>query len=207
MTDPSKRKPSQRKAEILHVLAGMLEAQPGTRLTTAKLAEAVNVSEAALYRHFPSKAKMYEALMEFAEASVFERISIILATTQDPFERSEQIVSLVLTFCEKNPGITRLMTGEPLAGESPRLRQRAGLFFERIETQLRQIFRETHLTPDQELSLNPSEAASLLSSLLEGKVIQFVRSDFKLSPTLELPNQISRVLQALKASPPAAPAP
>lgn len=145
--------------------------------------------------------------MEFAEASIFERISIILSKTQDPFERSQQIISLVLTFCEKNPGITRLMTGEPLAGESPRLRQRAGLFFERIETQLRQIFRETHLAPGQGLSLNPSEAASLLSSLLEGKIVQFVRSDFKLSPTLDLPNQISRVLQALMATPPAAPYP
>ncbi len=206
MTETAKKQPSQRKTEILHVLASMLEQQPGARLTTAKLAEAVNVSEAALYRHFPSKAKMYEALMGFAEDSVFERISIILSTTQDPFARSEQILSLVLTFCEKNPGITRLMTGEPLAGESPRLRQRTSLFFERIETQFRQIFREVHLTGDQPLSLNPSEAASLLSSLLEGKVIQFVRSDFKTSPTLDLSNQISLVLEALRGAAPGSPA-
>ena len=195
-TAPAPKKPNRRE-EILTNLAQMLESQPGARLTTAKLAASVGVSEAALYRHFPSKARMFEALIAFAEETIFERITLILSSTVNPTARSQQITTLILTFCERNPGITRLLAGDPLAGEVPRLRQRASQFFERIETQLRQVFREAHLAPNAAPSLSPGSAAHLLACLIEGRVLQFVRSDFTLLPTHRLPEHLSLISQAL----------
>ena len=175
----------------------MLESQPGARLTTAKLAAAVGVSEAALYRHFPSKARMFEALISFAEETIFERITLILSSTHNSDARSQQITTLILTFCERNPGITRLLAGDPLAGEVPRLRQRASQFFDRIETQLRQVFREADLAPNTATRLSPSSAAHLLASLIEGRVLQFIRSDFNLLPTHRLTEQLALIGEAL----------
>ncbi|MBT3462193.1 MAG: nucleoid occlusion factor SlmA [Gammaproteobacteria bacterium] len=195
-TAPAPKKPNRRE-EILTNLAQMLESQPGARLTTAKLAASVGVSEAALYRHFPSKARMFEALIAFAEETIFERITLILSSTVNPTARSQQITTLILTFCERNPGITRLLAGDPLAGEVPRLRQRASQFFERIETQLRQVFREADLAPNAAPSLSPGSAAHLLACLIEGRVLQFVRSDFTLLPTHRLPEHLSLISQAL----------
>ena len=194
---PKKR---NRREEILTNLAQMLESQPGARLTTAKLAASVGVSEAALYRHFPSKARMFEALITYAEDTIFERITLILSSTGNPAARSQQITTLILTFCERNPGITRLLAGDPLAGEVPRLRQRASQFFERIETQLRQVFREADLAPSAARTLSPASAAHLLASLIEGRVLQFVRSDFTLLPTHRLTEQLGLISQALGGS-------
>jgi TetR/AcrR family transcriptional regulator len=161
----------------------MLEQGPGQKITTAKLAREVGVSEAALYRHFPSKAKMLEALIEFVEESIFSRIAIILEKPQSTADRCNQLLLLVLTFSEKNPGISRLLTGEPLTGESTRLRKRVNQFFERIETQLRQILRESELHGEKPPKLDPNTSALLMLNLLEGRLGQFVRSDFQKYPT------------------------
>lgn len=172
-----------RKEQILQSLAAMLEQSPGARVTTAGLARQVGVSEAALYRHFPSKAKMFEALIEFIENTIFSRVSIILSEENSTEARCNQVLTLLLTFSERNPGITRILTGDPLSGESERLRMRVAQFFERFETQLRQILREAEIRKDHQTTLDINVAANLMLSTVEGKICQFVRSDFEKVPT------------------------
>ncbi len=193
---PSKNRPS-RKEQILQSLATILEQSPGGRITTALLAEHVGVSEAALYRHFPSKAKMFEALIEFIETTLFSRISQILNDEENTRVRLQLILSLILTFCERNPGITRILTGDPLAGETERLRIRVNQLFERIETQLKQVLREMPMRGEGELAADPSAAANLLLSTVEGRISQYVRSDFEKRPTENWNEQWQLLMQVL----------
>ena len=184
VTNETQKKPS-RKDQILQSLATILEQSPGQRITTARLAKHVGVSEAALYRHFPSKAKMFEALIEFIENTIFSRITQIMSEEMQADKRCEMILGLILTFSERNPGITRILTGDPLAGETERLRQRVTQLFDRIEAQLRQIIREMPLRGEQKTSTDPIVAANLLLSLVEGRIGQYVRSNFERKPTTE----------------------
>ena len=184
VTNETQKKPS-RKDQILQSLATILEHRPGQRITTAGLAKHVGVSEAALYRHFPSKAKMFEALIEFIENTIFSRITQIMSEEMQADKRCEMILGLILTFSERNPGITRILTGDPLAGETERLRQRVTQLFDRIEAQLRQIIREMPLRGEQKTSTDPIVAANLLLSLVEGRIGQYVRSNFERKPTTE----------------------
>ena len=196
VTNDEQKKPS-RKEQILQSLATILEQSPGGRITTAGLAKHVGVSEAALYRHFPSKAKMFEALIEFIENTIFPRISQIMNEEVDADKRCEKILGLILTFCERNPGITRILTGDPLAGETERLRQRVTQLFDRIEAQLRQIIREMPIRGQQKTSTDPVVAANLLLSLAEGRIGQYVRSDFERKPTTEWDAQWQVVREGL----------
>jgi TetR/AcrR family transcriptional regulator len=184
VTNETQKKPS-RKDQILQSLATILEQSPGQRITTAGLAKHVGVSEAALYRHFPSKAKMFEALIEFIENTIFSRITQIMSEEMQADKRCEMILGLILTFSERNPGITRILTGDPLAGETERLRQRVTQLFDRIEAQLRKIIREMPLRGEQKTSTDPIVAANLLLSLVEGRIGQYVRSNFERKPTTE----------------------
>jgi len=173
-----------RRQAILEVLARELEAHPGSRITTAALARAMGVSEAALYRHFASKAKMFEGLIEFAEEAVFTRVSRILDEQDDPVARCEAILRLLLGFSEKNPGITRVLTGEALTGENERLRNRSAQFFDRIETQLRQVLREANLRSDGPRPRIPiAAAAALMLAVADGRLIRYVRSGFTAPPS------------------------
>jgi len=172
-----------RKQQILEVLAAQLEQQTGARITTASLARAVGVSEAALYRHFASKARMYEALIGFAEDSVFGLVNRILEEEPDMQARCEKILRLLLGFSERNPGITRVLLGDALVGENERLRVRAGQFFDRLETQLKQVIRTGMLAGNLREKGNATALARLMLALVEGRMNQYVRSDFKLSPT------------------------
>lgn len=174
---------SSRKEQILQSLARMLETGPGERITTAALAREVGVSEAALYRHFPSKAKMFEGLIVFIEETLFTRISRILEEEPAALHRCEKILVLVLTFAEKNPGMTRLMTGDALAGETERLRQRISQLFDRLEAQLKQILREAQIRENLKAAISPAVMANLLMASAEGRLMQFVRSEFKKPPT------------------------
>ena len=174
-----------RKEQILQSLATILEQTPGGRITTAGLARHVGVSEAALYRHFPSKAKMFEALIKFIEDTLFSRISQILTESASAEVRCEKILGLLLTFSEKNPGISRIMTGDPLAGETDRLRHRVSQLFDRIETQLRQILREMPLRGETPFPGDQTVAANLMLAMAEGRIGQYVRSDFHRLPTSE----------------------
>jgi TetR/AcrR family transcriptional regulator len=178
----SERKAS-RKEQILQALAHMLEATPGGRITTAALAKEVGVSEAALYRHFPSKAKMFEGLIEFIEQSLFSRISMILKEEPDALTQCGQILHLLLAFSEKNPGITRILTGDAITGETDRLRQRVVQLFDRIETQLKQVLREAELKEGRRTRLSATQSANLMLSAAEGRICQFVRSGFARAPT------------------------
>ena len=123
----------------------MLESNPGGKITTAALAAEIGVSEAALYRHFPSKARMFEGLIDFMEDTIFSRISRILNEGSTALVQCEKIILLVLTFAEKNPGISRVLNGDALVGETERLRDRASQVFNRLDTQLKQIFREAEI--------------------------------------------------------------
>jgi len=150
MTD-NEKKPSRRQ-QILEALAHELEMNPGERITTAGLARAVGVSEAALYRHFPSKAKMFEGLIEFIEDSIFTLINRILKEEVSSLKRCENILSLLLGFSERNPGLTRILSGDILTGETERLRVRVGQFYERLETQLKQVLREGEMNKEVNLT-------------------------------------------------------
>ncbi len=175
---------ANRKQQILEVLAAELESKPGSRITTAGLAQAVGVSEAALYRHFASKAKMFEALIEFSEESVFGLIGRILKEQQDVEVRCYQIGTVVLKFAERNPGIARLLMGDVLLGENERLRQRVGQFFARLETQFRDLLRHWAAnSTSQKLRSDVVPVANLLMAVICGRIAQFVRTDFKLAPS------------------------
>lgn len=167
-----------RKQLILETLARELESNPGDRITTAGLARAVGVSEAALYRHFASKARMFEGLISFAEESVFSRINQILEKEKETEARCAQVLYLLLGFADRNPGIARVLLGDALVGERERLLERVQQFFERIEAQLRQVLREAAMRQDAALRLEPEAAASLLTAFVEGRLHQFERSRF-----------------------------
>ena len=171
-----------RRQQILETMAFQLETSPGKTITTAGLAKAVGVSEAALYRHFASKAKMYDALIEFIEESVFGLINRILEDEKSALARCEGILTLMLGFAQKNPGLTRLLVGDVLIGETERLRKRIDKFFERLETQLKQVLREGQASQELDTQLPVSEQANLLTSVIQGRLLQFVRSEFKALP-------------------------
>lgn len=178
------QKPSRRH-QILEALAQELEKSPGERITTAGLARAVGVSEAALYRHFPSKAKMFEGLIEFLEETVFGLINRILNDDKRAVVRCEKILTVMLGFAARNPGISRILVGEVLTGETERLRQRIGQFFDRIETQLKQVLREGELAGELRSGDNIGAIANLMLAMAEGRINQYVRSGFKRSPMVE----------------------
>ena len=175
-----------RREQILTVLTIELEKKLGLPITTSTLANSVGVSEAALYRHFASKAKMFEALINYAEESVFSLINRILEQETDPTIRCYKIINLILSFSEKNPGITRLLIGDILLGENERLHHRVTQFFERIELQIRQILREANLTNGPRPISNIDAAANQMLIYIEGKLSQFVISSFKNKPTEHL---------------------
>jgi TetR/AcrR family transcriptional regulator len=172
-----------RRQQILTVLASELEKNLGLPITTSSLANAVGVSEAALYRHFASKAKMFEALINFAEESIFGLINKILDQETDPTVRCEKIIHLILSFSEKNPGITRILIGDVLLGENERLHTRVTQFFERIESQIRQILREANLGNGPRPISNIDAVADQILTYIEGKLSQFVKSSFGKKPT------------------------
>ncbi len=180
-------KPGERRVQILETLAGMLE-QPGAeRITTAALAAKLDVSEAALYRHFASKAQMFEGLIEFIEQSVFTLVNQINEREPDPSAQVHKVLTVLLQFGEKNPGMTRVMVGDALVFENDRLLARMNQFFDRIESQLRQSLR---LVAEAAGSAQPTVEANLRASVLTafvvGRLQRYTRSGFKRSPTEQL---------------------
>ncbi len=180
---------SSRREQILQALAAMLETHPGSRITTSALAAEVGVSEAALYRHFPSKAKMLEGLIEFMEESLFPRIKRATDEEHSVERRCAAVLNLLLRFAETNPGFARLLVGDALQGEDERLRSRIRQLFDRVETELRSIVRSwaTQRVPAPRLA--PAQIANLLLACVEGRINQFVRSEFRLTPTKDWDDQ------------------
>ena len=185
-TDP---KPVPRRQQILEALAREIEQRPASRITTARLAGVVGVSEAALYRHFPGKAAMFEALIEFAEEAVFGLVNRILAEEPaDARHRCERIVELVLRFAEHNAGLTRVLIGEALVGEDRALSERVGRFFERLEAQLRMVIRDAG---DADLTQRSEAGASanLIVAFMLGRMHQYSSSGLRRRPTENLDRQ------------------
>ena len=194
-------KPSRRQ-QILEALAVELEQRPGVRITTAALARSVGVSEAALYRHFPSKARMFEALFEFAEDSVFGLLNRIQTDGAAVPQQLEQAATVVLKFAELNPGITRCLLGEALVGEHERLRDRADRFFERFETQLRRIVNIAGLSVSDRPAYSATRTASLICAVCEGRMARYSRTGFRRRPTEDWAEEwaaLSRLLVARDA--------
>lgn len=193
-TDP---KPIPRRQQILEALAREIEQRPASRITTARLAGVVGVSEAALYRHFPGKAAMFEALIEFAEEAVFGLVNRILA--EEPAaarRRCEGIVRVVLGFAEHNAGITRVLIGEALVGEDRALSERVTRFFERIETQLRMAIRDAG---DASLTQRSEAGASanLIVAFILGRMHQYSASGLRRRPTEDLDRQWAMIAGAV----------
>lgn len=191
-------KPGERRTQILQVLAGMLE-QPGAdRITTAALAAKLDVSEAALYRHFASKAQMFEALIDFIETSVFGLVNQIVDNPHPlpPPGKAARITSVMLQFGDKNPGMTRLMVGDALVYENERLVARMNQFFDRIESSLRQALRaaaeaQGSLTP----TVQANAQASVWVSFIIGRLQRYARSGFKRLPTEQLEASLRALAQ------------
>jgi len=172
----------ERKQQILQSLAEALEQSPGGRITTARLAESAGVSEAALYRHFASKAKMYEGLIEFAEASIFELVVKIKQQEQSASEQILSILYVLLGFAARNAGITRVLMGEAIVGEKNRLQTRIAQFWARLETELRQILQASGLRGEHQQLGQSAALASFLMSYVEGRLQQFLLSRFRDQP-------------------------
>ena len=192
---PRKRpKPGERRIQILQALAGMLE-QPGAeRVTTSALAARLDVSEAALYRHFASIAQMFEGLIEFIEQSVFTLVNQIIERETVHAVRLQKIVTLVLQFAEKNPGMTRVMAGDALVFENERLQERMNQFFDKLEASLKQILREASAANADTPTLDAQVRASVITAFMLGRLQRFSRSGFKRAPTEHLQASLAIVL-------------
>jgi TetR/AcrR family transcriptional regulator len=180
-------KPGERRVQILQTLAGMLE-QPGSeRVTTAALAAKLSVSEAALYRHFASKAQMFEGLIEFIESSVFTLVNQISEREGSGAAQAQKIIAVLLQFGEKNPGMTRVMVGDALVFEHERLLTRMNQFFDRIESALRQALRsEADANGSATPTVDANAQASALTAFAVGRLQRYARSGFKRNPTEHL---------------------
>ena len=189
-------KPGERRVQILQALASMLE-QPGAeRVTTAALAARLEVSEAALYRHFASKAQMFEGLIDFIEQSVFTLVNQILEREgATGAQQAARILTLLVQFAERNPGMTRVMVGDALVYENERLQQRMNQFFDKIESTLRQVLRgaaaaDGSATP----SVDAQVRAAALTAFVVGQLQRFARSGFRRAPSEHLEATIALIV-------------
>lgn len=193
---PKRPKPGERRAQILQTLATLLAQPGGERITTAALAASLQVSEAALYRHFASKAQMFEGLIDFIEQSVFALINQIQTQTQ-PLDsgtrQAGQIITMLVRFAEKNPGMARVMVGDALLLEHERLQLRMNLFFDKIEAALRQCLRDDAGAQDCAPPLTQARAAVLVA-FARGRLQRYARSGFKRLPSEQLDSCLTLIL-------------
>lgn len=184
------RKPGERRLQILQTLAAMLQEPQPEKITTAALAARIGVSEAALYRHFSSKAQMFEGLIEFIEQTLFGLIARITADTPSPSAQIEAILSMLLNFAAKNPGMTRVLIGDALVHENERLQKRINQLHDRIEAQLRQCLR---FCGDKQSELS-GPLANLLQCMVVGRWHQFAKSGFSRPPGGDIELLMARLL-------------
>jgi TetR/AcrR family transcriptional regulator len=188
-------KPGERRVQILQALAAMLEQPGGERITTAALAARLDVSEAALYRHFASKAQMFEGLIEFIEHSVFSLINQIVEREQAAADGAgdtgvrqvTKVVAMLMHFAEKNPGMARVMVGDALVFENERLQQRMNQFFDKIESTLKQCLRDGAATSASATPTADAQVcASVVAAFVAGRLQRFARSGYKRLPSEHL---------------------
>jgi len=195
-------KPGERRIQILQALAGMLEQPGGERITTAALAARLDVSEAALYRHFASKAQMFEGLIEFIEQTVFSLINQIVEREQVAADgavdagarQAAKVVAMLMQFAEKNPGMARVMVGDALVFENERLQQRMNQFFDKIEATLKQCLRGSAVVASATPTVDAQVRASVLAAFVAGRLQRFVRSGFKRMPSEHLETSLQVLL-------------
>jgi TetR/AcrR family transcriptional regulator len=187
-------RPGERKTQILQTLAEMLEQPHAARITTAALAARMQVSEAALYRHFASKAQMFEGLIEFIEHTIFSLINQIGATEPLGLAQARNMIGMLLTFSERNKGMTRVLTGDALVTEDNRLQERINHINDRIEASFRQALRtavqDGGLPPDADVSAH----ASLLTHFVLGRWLRYAQSAWRVAPTTHLDEQLRLAL-------------
>ncbi|WP_431475937.1 nucleoid occlusion factor SlmA [Massilia eburnea] len=185
--------PGQRKLQILQALAEMLEHPKGEKITTAALARKLDVSEAALYRHFASKAQMFEGLIEFIESTVFGLINQIADKQADGLAQARDILGMLLHFSSSNPGMTRVLIGDALVNEDERLQQRMNQFYDRVELSLKQALRAA-AAEGQAHEADVSARAGLLVSFVLGRWHRYAKSGFKSNPSQDSAVQIALLL-------------
>ena len=187
-------KPGERRVQILQALATMLE-QPGAeRITTSALAARLEVSEAALYRHFASKAQMFEGLIEFIEQSVFTLVNQIAEREPNPALRGRRLVMMVLQFAEKTPGMTRVMVGDALVFENDRLQERMNQFFDKLESSLKQSLRDAATASGAATpTVDAQVRASVAIAFMVGRLQRFARSGFKRLPSEHLEASLATI--------------
>ena len=186
-------KPGERKLQILQTLASMLEQPKSEKITTAALAARMDVSEAALYRHFASKAQMFEGLIEFIESTIFGLINQITAQQEDGLQQVQAMVNMLLNFAERNPGMTRVIIGDALVNEDARLQLRMNQFIERVELAIRQALRlavSQHQTAEADAAIR----ANMICSLVLGRWHRFAKTGFQQNPCENAQEQIRLLL-------------
>jgi TetR/AcrR family transcriptional regulator len=188
-------KPGERKLQILQALAGMLEQPKGEKITTAALAKRLDVSEAALYRHFASKAQMFEGLIDFIESSVFGLINQIAEREASGTEQAHAMLQMMLSFAASNPGMTRVLIGDALVGEDERLQLRMNQFYDKIELACKQSLRLA-VTQGHGREADVAARASLLVSYVVGRWHRYAKSGFRQNPTEGTALQIALMLAA-----------
>ena len=186
-------KPGERKLQILQTLATMLEQPKGEKITTAALAARLGVSEAALYRHFASKAQMFEGLIEFIESTVFGLINQITAQQEDGLLQVQAMTGMLLNFAERNPGMTRVIIGDALVNEDPRLQLRMNQFVERVELAIRQAMRLA-VSQGQAVEAEVATRANMITSLVLGRWHRFAKTGFQQNPSDNAQAQIQLML-------------
>jgi len=186
-------KPGERRIQILQALAAMLELPGAERVTTAALAARLQVSEAALYRHFASKAQMFEGLIDFIETSVFSLLNQITDGPHSSKDKLRRMLTVLLQFAERNPGMVRVMVGDALVFENDRLQQRMNLFFDKVEAGLRQVLREASADSNTP-TVDAQVKASLAVSFVLGRLQRFARSGYKRSPLEYLEASLNTLL-------------
>ena len=182
----------ERKQQILEALAKMLENPKREKITTAALAKKLGVSEAALYRHFATKAQMFEGLIEFIETSVFGVINKITTEEEDGSKQILLIVSMLLRFSEKNPGMTRVLIGDALVNENERLQERINQLYDRIEVSLKQCLKVSVAESGKEIS--PESQANMMMCFVIGRWHQYVKSGFKRKPLEYIQQQLATII-------------
>ena len=175
-------KPGERKLQILQTLAAMLESPRGDKVTTAALAAKLDVSEAALYRHFASKAQMFEGLIEFIETTVFSLVNKITAEHKSGLAQIEAVLTMLLGFAKKNPGMTRVLIGDALVNENERLQLRINQLHDRLEATLKQCLRFSIGEKEIPEHIDAAAHANLLLCYVMGRWQQYAKSGFKRDP-------------------------
>src|SRR5271165_4253069 len=187
----SRRKPGARKLQILQTLATMLEDPRGEKVTTAALAAKLDVSEAALYRHFASKAQMFEGLIEFIETTIFGLINDISTKENSGLRQARRIVQMLLEFAQTNRGMTRVLIGDALVNENDRLQDRMNQLLERIEASLRQSLRVAVSLAEMPADVDTGARAALAVAYVLGRWHRFAKSGFRKQPTEGLDVQLT----------------